>query len=86
MATFADSWTNYNPNSKLKDEKIDLFIDDNINNCLSVRELDTKVLLFGENKEYDERYSSSQRPIGGGYLLMTNSSTEQKCQRINNIL
>lgn len=36
-----------------KNEKIDLFIDDNINNCLSVRELDTKVLLFGENKEYD---------------------------------
>lgn len=30
------------------------------------------------SKEYDERYSSSQRSIGGGYLLMTNSSTEQK--------
>lgn len=30
------------------------------------------------SKKYDERYSSSQRPIGGGYLLMTNSSTEQK--------
>lgn len=30
------------------------------------------------SKEYDKRYSGSQRPIGGGYLLMTNSSTEQK--------
>lgn len=30
------------------------------------------------SKEYDERYSGSQRPIGGGFLLMTNSSTEQK--------
>lgn len=30
------------------------------------------------SKEYDEKYHSFQRPIGDGFLLMTNSSTEQK--------
>ena len=30
------------------------------------------------SKEYDKKYHSFQRPIGNGFLLMTNSSTEQK--------